>query len=62
MCVCVCEHLWLQRVGLHVFNFSVQEKVLVWVKGGTHGVLEVTPNRKTINLQVSVCVYLVFSL
>ena len=64
MCVCVCEHLWLQSgVGLrvHVFGFSVQESVSERVV--RHGISEVTPNQKNSDLAVvSVCVYLVFSI
>ena len=51
-------------VGLrvHVFGFSVQKSVSVWVKSGMES--EVTPNKKNSNLAVvSVCVYLLsFSL
>ena len=58
--VCVCEHLWLQSglvCGCMSLASVCKESFSVWVKGGTHGVLEVTPNKKTMT---SVCVYLVF--
>ena len=67
MCVCVCVSAFVvaKWVGLrvHVFGFSVQGKcqcVAVCGRVVTHGVSEVTPNKKNSDLAVvSVCVYLV---